>query len=318
MNHFRQPRRRRNNLSSRLGIVFFSCLSFWAQCFSCYLANAQTLIPQHSITKSNSESKDERPIVRDAQFHSASLKRDMRYRILLPAEYEKGGRYPVLYLLHGLYGDYQNWDTRTGLENYARKLHFLIVMPDADDSWYANSVTVPADKFEDYIAKDLIPEIDAKYRTIRERHARAIAGISMGGYGALKFGLKYPELFAFAGSLSGALNAARDLDERRPEFREKLLTVFGASENPFRRESDPFSLLSNPHQIPYPYFYLSCGTADLLLETNRAFVQQLSTKNIPYEYHETPGGHTWDYWDRALQPLLNAVQKRLNDLKPSP
>jgi S-formylglutathione hydrolase FrmB len=211
----------------------------------------------------------------------------MKYRILLPVEYEKGGRFPVLYLLHGLYGAYQNWDTRTGLENYARKFHLLIVMPDADDSLYTNSATVPADKFEDYIAKDLISEIVGKYRTIGERHARAIAGISMGGYGALKIALKYPKLFAFAGSLSGALNAATDLDESRPEFRQKLLEVFGGGGDPVRRENDVFLLLNKPHETAFPYFYLACGTADPLLETNRAFVQQLSPTNIPYEYHET-------------------------------
>src|SRR6266699_6773087 len=117
----------------------------------------------------------------------------MHYRVIIPRDYATGGRVPVIYLLHGLYGDYQNWDTRTGLENYVQNFHLLIVMPDADDSWYTNSATIPADKFEDYIATDLISEIDEKYRTIGERHARAIAGLSMGGYGAVKLGMKYPD-----------------------------------------------------------------------------------------------------------------------------
>jgi len=159
----------------------------------------------------------------DAVFHSPSLNRDVHYLVLVPHDYGNGRSFPVLYLLHGLYGDYKNWDSRTGLERYAKTLPFLIVMPDADDGWYTNSVTVPGDRFEDYIAKDLVSEIDAKYRTIRERRARAIAGLSMGGYGAVKLALRYPELFAFAASLSGALNAPRDLDQLRPDFRAKLL-----------------------------------------------------------------------------------------------
>lgn len=255
--------------------------------------------------------KHQRSLVSDAVFHSAALERDMHYRVLLPHNYDNGGRFPVLYLLHGIYGDYKNWDTRTGLENYAKDLHIIIVMPDADDSWYTNSATVSADKFEDYIAKDLIAEIDGKYRTIHDGHQRAIAGLSMGGYGAVKLGVKYPELFAFAGSLSGAFNAPRNLDALRADFRARLLEVFGGEGSPTRRQNDVFLLLNAPHQTPYPYFYLACGTADFFLETNRALTQQLSSRSLAYEYHETAGGHTWEYWDQALPSLLRAVDDKL-------
>jgi putative tributyrin esterase len=248
---------------------------------------------------------------RDVVFHSADLARDMHYRLLLPRNYGNGGRFPVLYLRHGVYGDYKNWDTRTGLENYPKDLDVLIVMPDADDSWYTNSAMVPADKFEDYIAKDLIAEVDEKYRTIHDGHARAIAGLSMGGYGAIKLALKYPELFAVAGSLSGAFNAPGNLDALRPEFRKNLLEVFGGEASATRAQNDMFALLNAPHQVPYPYLYLACGSSDFFLETNRAFVQQLSTRNLSYEYHETPGGHTWDYWDQTLRPLLRAIDEKL-------
>ena len=250
-------------------------------------------------------------LVRDAVFHSNSLQRDMRYRVLLPKHYESSGRFPALYLLHGLYGDYLNWDTRTNLENYARDLRLLIVMPDADNSWYTDSATVPQDKFEDYIAKDLISEVDEKYRTIRVRHGRAIAGLSMGGYGAAKLALKYPELFAFAGSLSGALNAPRNLDALRPEFRAKLAEVFGNEGSQQRAENDIFLLLNTPPQTPYPYFYLACGTDDFFLDINRAFTLQLSSRKLAYEYHETPGAHVWEYWDSALEPMLRVVEQMI-------
>jgi len=257
--------------------------------------------------------KNQRSHVSDSVFHSSSLERDMRYRILLPQSYENGGRFPVLYLLHGIYGDYKNWDTRTGLENYAKNLRIIIVMPDADDSWYTDSARVAADKFEDYIAKDLIAEIDEKYRTIHDGHRRAIVGLSMGGYGAVKLGVKYPELFAFAGSLSGAFDAPNDLGTLRPEFRTRLLEVFGSEDSPTRLQNDIFILLNTPHQVPYPYFYLACGISDFFLDTNRALTQQLSSQNLAYEYHETPGGHTWEYWDQALEPLLRAVADKLRN-----
>lgn len=261
-------------------------------------------------TLSQTVPRGEKPRAKDFVFHSPSLDRDMPYRVLLPAKYEDGGRFPVLYLLHGVYGDYKNWDTMTGLENYAKNLAFIIATPDAGDSWYTNSATIPADKFEDYIARDFVSEIDARFRTIRDRHGRAIAGLSMGGYGALKLALKYPQLFAFAGSLSGALNAAQNLDALRADFRNKLLEVYGNEGSRTRAENDVLVLLNARHADPYSYFYLACGTDDFFLDSDRAFVQQLSSKKLAYEYHETPGGHTWEYWDRELQPLLGAVMKQ--------
>jgi putative tributyrin esterase len=213
----------------------------------------------------------------------------------------------VLYLLHGLYGDYLNWDTHTNLERYAQKYEFIVVMPDAGDSWYTNSATDPKDKFEDYVAKDLVAEIDGKFRTLRSRHARAIAGLSMGGYGALKIALRYRDDFAFAGSLSGALNAPRDLGDKRPEFREQLLKVFGPQGSTVRADNNLFSLLQSVPPNGLPYFYLTCGSADDFLAVNRDFAAQLSSRGAVYEYHETFGAHAWDYWDRSLPDLLRAV-----------
>ena len=280
--------------------LVFHCILFCVASIT-LLAQTPTAIVQHRSG----------PLVQDQIFHSSSLSRDMHYRVLLPSAYEAGGRFPVLYLLHGLYGDYMNWDTRTHLEDYAKATDLIVVMPDANDSWYTNSATVATDKFEDYIAKDLISEIDEKFRTLRDRHARAIAGLSMGGYGSIKFGLKYPELFVFAGSLSGALNAAQDLDTLRPEFRAKLLEVFGNGPSTTRADNDVFSLITASHR-ELPYFYLACGAADFFLGTNRAFAQQLSSKELPYEYRETPGGHSWEYWDHELLPLLRAVNHALS------
>jgi putative tributyrin esterase len=251
---------------------------------------------------------------KDTLFHSASLDRDMKYRILLPRGYDNGsGRFPVLYLLHGLYGDYLNWDTRTDLEHYAENLPLIIVMPDADDSWYTNSATVPKDRFEDYIAKDLIAEVDGKYRTIRSRQARAIAGLSMGGYGAIKLALKYPEQFVVAGSLSGALDAGRDLAERIAEFREQLLKVYGPPNSSTRQENDVFALLEKTDPSRLPYLYVACGEQDEnFLTTNREFVQQLSSRQIAYEYHETTGAHAWDYWDRAVRRMLPVISEKIS------
>jgi S-formylglutathione hydrolase FrmB len=252
--------------------------------------------------------------VRDGAFHSAALDREMKYRILLPCGYQTdGGRFPVLYLLHGLYGDYLNWDTRTDLERYAERYELIVAMPDADDSWYTNSATDPKDKFEEYIARDLVAEIDGKLRTLRSRHARAIAGLSMGGYGALKIALRYPEDFAFAGSLSGALDAPQGLGDKRPEFRDQLLKVFGPPGSAVRADNNVFSLLQSATTNNLPYFYLACGSADDFLQINRDFTAQLSSRGAAYEYHETAGGHAWDYWGRSVPGLLRAAAAVISD-----
>ncbi len=246
--------------------------------------------------------------VQDGAFHSAALDRVMKYRVLLPCSYQTGGgRFPVLYLLHGLYGDYLNWDTLTNLEHYAQKYELIVVMPDAGDSWYTNSATDPRDKFENCIAKDLVAEIDGKLRTLRTRQGRAIAGLSMGGYGSLKIALRYHDDFAFAGSLSGALDAPLDLGDKKPVFRDQLLKVFGPPGSAVRADNNLFSLLQSAGQKDLPYFYLACGNADDFLQVNRDFAAQLSSRGAAYEYHETAGGHAWDYWDRSVQDLLRAV-----------
>jgi putative tributyrin esterase len=246
--------------------------------------------------------------VRDSAFHSAALDREMKYRVLLPCFYQAGvERFPVLYLLHGLYGNYLNWSTLTNLKHYAEKYSLIVVMPDAGDSWYTNSAASAKDNFEDYIARDLVAEIDGKFRTLRERQARAIAGLSMGGYGALKIALRYPGNFALAGSLSGALDAPQDLGDRVPPFRDQLMKVFGPAGSAVRRDNNVFSMLRGASAKDIPYFYLACGSADAdFLQVNREFAAKLSSRGVAYEYHETPGGHAWDYWNRSVRDLLRA------------
>jgi putative tributyrin esterase len=282
--------------------IFIRCLLVLLAATATSNAQAQLTAAPHSQTPKSCVR------VQDGAFHSAALDREMKYRILLPCSYRSGGgRFPVLYLLHGLYGDYLNWDTRTNLERYAERYKLIVVMPDAGDSWYTNSATNPKDKFEDYIARDLVAEIDGKFRTLRDRHARAIAGLSMGGYGALKIALRYSGDFAFAGSLSGALNAPQDLDDKRPEFRDQLLKVFGPAGSAVRADNNAFSLLKNANAKDLPYFYLACGSGDSFLQVNRDFAAQLSSRAAAYEYHETPGEHAWDYWDRSVQDLMRAA-----------
>ncbi len=250
--------------------------------------------------------------MQDISVASKSLGRDVKVRVLLPSDYTRShARYPVLYLLHGLYGDYTNWYKLTGLETYTRALPLIVVMPDAGNSWYVNSATVPADRFEDFLTTDVIPEIEHRYRVLADRQHRAIAGLSMGGYGALKYAIRHPDLFAVAGSFSGALNAPLDLATQEPAFAPYLDAAFGPNNSPTRMQNDVFRLVSKLEPQLAPYFYLDCGTNDpYFVATNRAFTALLRQQKIAYEYHELPGTHDWKFWDHSLKVFLALLESR--------
>src|SRR3982074_897177 len=138
--------------------------------------------------------------VETIQFKSELIGQVLPYDALLPVGYaESNKRYPVLYLLHGLFGRYDDWVTRTNLAEYAAHYDVIIITPEGHDSWYTDSAGVATDKYESYFIRELISDVDERFRTIKDRRARGVAGLSMGGYGALKYGLKHPEQFAFPG-----------------------------------------------------------------------------------------------------------------------
>ena len=250
--------------------------------------------------------------VHDVVFKSAALERDSKYRILLPNGYaESTHRYPVLYLLHGVFGCSENWETLTNLSKYASSTELIIVMPDAGNSWYVNSYCNRKHRFEDLIIQDLMPEVEARWRTLRSSHRRAIAGLSMGGYGAFRFAIKYPDTFSVAASISGAFNGPRDLDSRRDDLRDDLSAAFGPPESRNRAGNDLFELFPKADRESLPYFYLDCGTGDEFCEVNRRFAALLCSAKVRYEYHELSGAHSWKYWDQRIAAVLPMIDKML-------
>jgi S-formylglutathione hydrolase FrmB len=245
--------------------------------------------------------------------------KNLPYNVVLPTHYQASltTRYPVLYLLHGLTGHYTDWTTRTNVSDYAAHYGLIVVTPEGNDGWYTNSAGVPADKYESYILEELIPDVDKRYRTIQARYGRAIAGLSMGGYGALKFGLKFPGTFVFAGSMSGALAApgwgASDLKDPGA-VRDSVLSVFGAAGSETRKANDIFQIVrdvSAGRVAALPYLYLDCGTEDGLLGDNQQFAGLLREKKIPHEYRELPGNHSWAYWDQQVREVLKIAAQKL-------
>ena len=260
--------------------------------------------------------------VQTIQFESKLVGQTLPYSVLLPVDYNqpaaKAKRYPVLYLLHGLAGHYSNWLEHTRLADYAAGYEFIIVMPEGNNGWYTDSASVPTDKYESYIVDELIPDVAKRFRVSGEREGRAIGGLSMGGYGALKFGVKHPETFVFVASFSGALGAASwtESDLRGFEFNWRTLQpVYGAENSPTRATNDLSKLyreLPAERIAALPFVYVDCGTEDPLLQTNRSFVDILMTRKIPHEYRQLPGNHSWTYWDAQVQEVLRIAAKKFN------
>jgi putative tributyrin esterase len=258
----------------------------------------------------------ELPSLATRTFRSASLGEERAYTVLLPVGYERDAprRYPVLYLLHGKAGDHTDWSKRAPLREAVGQAPLIVVMPDGDDGWYVDWAD-GKHGYEGQIVRDLIPHVDGAYRTLAAREGRALAGLSMGGYGAVKLALTHPDLFVSAGSLSGALRFPREgWDDG-----EKVFGT-GPSADGLRARNDildlALALARTRPAGPGPALYLDCGTDDFLYESNtrvRAFFREVG---VPYEYHEQPGGHAWEYWSTRLPDHLRFALAHL--AKPAP
>jgi putative tributyrin esterase len=250
----------------------------------------------------------------DFFLESKLMGRQMPYRVIFPANYQASEkRYPVIYLLHGLSGNYKNWTEKTGLTKYATEYDFLIVTVEGENGWYSDSKVKPNSFYESYIIEELIPEVDKKFRTIANRNHRIIAGLSMGGYGAIKFGLKYPEKFVLVGSFSGALAATSIKEGMALEWITKTIgDAFGPEESESRKANDIYQIVRNlsDEQIKkLPFIYFDCGTEDFLFKDNQDFMKLVVEKRIKHEYRQKPGAHTWDYWDSQIQEFLKLAKK---------
>lgn len=247
------------------------------------------------------------------KLRSAATGDERLFNVLLPADYSSSlRRYPVLYLLHGYGDNHTTWSTWTNLSGYAANREMIVVMPDGSRSFFINSAANPEARFEDFIIAELIPYVDSQFRTIPLRRARAIAGNSMGGYGAMILGLKHPGMFAAIGSFSGAVDYARDGQHPASPRDIEIQALFGPDGSADRHARNPFLLVQKISSAEFPMLYLVCGGQDPQLPKNRRFVELLAEKKIPYEYREiSPRVHSWALWDEQTPVFLDLLKTRI-------
>ena len=255
--------------------------------------------------------------IQTIRISSEALGEQRAVNILLPADYDTSTRrYPVLYLLHGYSDDHTTWSLRTNLSHYAEQYRFIIVMPDGARSFYLNSAADPKARFEDFIMHDVVGYVDRHYRTIPLRRARAIGGLSMGGFGAAYLGLKHSRMFTALGAFSAAIGfphvaPGSHVDESLRKRAFEIDPLFGKLGAPERSARDPFALIEKVPPATMPAIYISCGAQDTLLSQNRAFVQVMAEKGVAYEYREVaPRVHSWDFWDEEIRVFLRFLSRR--------
>jgi S-formylglutathione hydrolase FrmB len=300
--------------------------------------------------------------VRTDTLWSQSLGITKQYQVYLPPSYEREPerRYPIAYYLHGAWGDETNWVVLGRIDRVMDSLiaaggpEMVLVMPDGDDGFYttwntlgnwaacrrdstrkepAASYCVPWPHYDDYIARDLVAHVDSNYRTLAESVHRGIAGLSMGGYGAITLALRYPDVFSVAASHSGVLAPLfagpepfvpppryhRDMDSLRVSNRrlwDLMHEPFGADTIGWRAR-DPVTMAHKRvrSDVPLPPMFVDVGVDDFLIDLNRAFVYELTTLGADVMYKEWSGTHDWTYWRGHVAESLRWLGTHLT---PSP
>lgn len=206
------------------------------------------------------------------------------------------GSYKCLYLLHGLSDDQTIWHRRTSIERYSAEYGLCVVMPCAGRSFYMNEKSGNA--YYTYIAKELPARISEFFNVSNKREDRGVAGLSMGGYGALKIGLKENAVFGMAAGLSSVA------DIRSERFAQHLKNLLG-EENYISDDEDLFALaVQKNNESVKPRVYMACGTEDFLYDDNVRLKECFEKLDYDYTYEEGPGVHCWEYWDKQIQNVL--------------
>lgn len=264
-------------------------------------------------------------IKESVKIKSAVMGKEMKYNIYLPADYDKTNRsYPVLYLLHGYTDDETGWTQFGAAQRIADQSinngdapAMIIVMPDAGVTFYINNFD-GKEKYEDYFVTELIPHIESTYRARAKKEFRAVAGLSMGGYGTMLLATKHPDLFTAAAPLSAVFWTDDEISNMPAERWDGLLAgLFGKSAPGKARLTEHWyknSVLKIVETTPLEKlksvkYYIDCGDDDFLIKGNMTLHAAMIDKAVPHEFRIRDGAHTWTYWRTALPEVLKFVGK---------
>ncbi len=251
-------------------------------------------------------------------FTSSALMRMVPIQVILPVEKLSGKNteeerflFPTLYLLHGVTGNYTDWVSRTNIQRWAEAKNLAVVMPSGDNGFYVDRPE-SCNCYGEFVGRELVEVTRNMFPLSRRREDTFIAGLSMGGYGAVRNGLKYHDTFGCAAGLSTA-NIVDGINKRtndtayylnRRDFAE---SIFGDLSKVEDSDKNPKWLAEKlaGEGAALPKIYLACGTEDSLLEGNRKLRDCLRAAGADVTYEEGPGGHEWNFWDRYIQRVID-------------
>ncbi|ULO10431.1 esterase family protein [Paenibacillus sp. 19GGS1-52] len=221
-----------------------------------------------------------------------------------PLRAERGGKLPVMYLLHGLGGDHTEWTRQSAIERYAEDKGLALILPRVDRSYYTDMKQ--GGSYFTYLSQELPKLVQKLFPISSRREDTFVAGISMGGYGAFKLALRHPEIYAAAASLSGGVDIVGRVSGPNGFHIGEVERIFGSvgelqdSDDDLFALSDKVALMGNQ-----PLLFQCCGTEDFLYDGNRSFLEHARQIGLQVTYEEGPGEHEWGYWDRQLRRVLD-------------
>jgi len=265
-------------------------------------------------------------ILNEVNFFSETLTLRSTIYVLLPqrslaeTKSKRTPKYRTLYLLHGHSDDHTAWMRWSNIEKYVEGLNLAVVMPAANLSFYTDMLH--GKNYMQFIGEEVPAVVRDMFPLSDKREDNFVAGLSMGGYGAFKLALTYPERYAAAASLSGAVDVVADIRNHEKagdkDWMAEFQAIFGDLSKVPNSNHDLFALAKKVSKIPVkPRLYQCCGTEDILYEGNVHFRDEIRNLPLDFTYEEGPGEHVWSYWDRMIQNVLKWMfpkGKNLNGL----
>ena len=254
----------------------------------------------------------------EVNFISKCLMRTVTFNAIIPVDKfgpqaENAEQKPLktLYLLHGIFGNYTDWVNGTRIQAWAEANDLAVIMPSGENRFYLDDEK-SGELYGEFIGKELVEFTRKLFPLSDKREDTFIAGLSMGGYGAIRNGLKYAENFGCVIGLSAALvhDTWKDADNSAPIFtfrRNYYEAIFGEYAKVKGSDKDPKALLLKLKEEgrPVPKMYLCCGTEDGLVTANRDFRDFLNENGVDLTYVEGPGKHDWVFWDTYIKKVLD-------------
>lgn len=233
----------------------------------------------------------------EIQFHSNQLDLNTNIYVIKPNVFSNNENLKVLYLLHGYQGDYTNWVKYTRVLKYVEGTNLLVVMPSAYNSYYIDNELTG--KYFSYLTEELPNLINKTFNITQTKENTFIVGLSMGGYGALKTALTYPDRYSKAVSFSGVTKLENVISRTKDGAKKKAEIMFT---NDIIKENSLFNLAKK--SLNKTSLYITCGTEDFLFAENNEFHEYLNNLNFKHIYLTSPGVHSWDYWDEQFKLAL--------------